>query len=60
MATPSKKKKPITPPKLQRVNVQGNVLVPEAVAEEKVAQNTEDTEDTQQVSHNNPWWGDSA
>ena len=55
-----KQRKPITPPKLQRVNVQGNVLVPEAVAEEKVAQNTEDTEDTQQVSHNNPWWGDSA
>nr|ATX68126.1 malonyl CoA-acyl carrier protein transacylase [Nostoc sp. UHCC 0450] len=49
----SKQRQAIAPPELKRVNVCGDVLVSEAVADEKVAQ------DTKEVSHN-PWWEDGA
>jgi acyl transferase domain-containing protein/acyl carrier protein len=52
-AESGKQRQPITPPDLKRVNVRGDVLVPEAIADEKVAQ------DTEEVSHN-PWWGEGA
>ena len=52
-AESDKQRQPIAPPKLKRVNVRGDVLVSEAVADEKVVQ------DTEEVSHN-PWWEDGA
>jgi len=48
-----KQRQPIRSPDLKRVNVRGDVLVPEAIADKKVAQ------DTEEVSRN-PWWGDGA
>ncbi|MEH2062924.1 MAG: SDR family NAD(P)-dependent oxidoreductase [Nostoc sp.] len=52
-AVSGKQRQPIAPPELKRVNVCGDVLVSEAIANEKVAQ------DTEEVSHN-PWWEDGA
>lgn len=46
-------RQPIASPQLKRVKVRGDALVPEAVLDEKVPQ------DTEEVSHN-PWWGDNA
>jgi acyl transferase domain-containing protein/acyl carrier protein/ubiquinone/menaquinone biosynthesis C-methylase UbiE len=52
-AESGKQRQPITPPELKRVNIRKDVLVPEAVIGEKVAQDTEEMSD-------NPWWGDGA
>jgi acyl transferase domain-containing protein/acyl carrier protein/SAM-dependent methyltransferase len=46
-----KQRQPIQSPELKRVNIRGDMLVQEAVANEKVAQYIEE------VNHN-PWWGD--